>query len=169
MHVRRERNETGASAVEFALVFPFLMLVLFGMITTGFTYSDHLSITNAVREGARFSSAVDYTQSTWATSVRDRVKEVYFNAGNAVTDAQICVKIVNDSGNAPTSANSWMGANCGAEPGSPTSMASGSCVTKVWVAKPADIELLIAPTLNFNIGAKSISYYGRTVGSCTAL
>lgn len=167
--MRRPRSETGASAVEFALVFPFLMLVLFGMITTGFTYSDHLSITNAVREGSRFSAAVDYTQAGWATSVRDRVKQVYFNAGNSVTDAQICVKIVDSTGGTPTGASPWSGANCGTEPARPTSMATGSCVTKVWVKKPADIELIIAPTLNFNIGATSVSYYGRTVGSCTAL
>lgn len=169
MYARRRRNETGASAVEFALVFPFLALLLFGMITTGLTYSDHLSITNAVREGARFSAAVDYQQAGWATSVRDRVKQVYFNAGNTVTDAQICVKIVTHTNAAPTGATAWMGASCGAEPALPASMAAGSCATKVWVRKPAGIELIIAPTLNFNIGAKSVSYYGRTVGSCTAL
>lgn len=169
MQTRRERNEAGASAVEFALVFPFLMLVLFGMVTTGFTYSDHLSITNAVREGSRFSAAVDYTQAAWATSVRDRVKQTYFNAGNSVSDAQICVKIVNSTGATPTGATSWIGSNCGTEPDRPASMATGSCVTKVWVKKPADIELIIAPTLNFDIGAESVSYYGRTVGTCTAL
>jgi len=166
--VRRKRDQRGASAVEFALVLPFLCLVLFGMITTGFTYNDHLSVSNAVREGARFGSSLDYTQSSWATSVRDRVKDVYFNDGATLTDAQICVSIVNAAGSAPTGSNSWAGSDCGAAPASPSSMAAGSCVVKVWVRKPADIKLLIFPTLDFNIGAKSVSYYGRTVSGCTA-
>ena len=169
--MRRKRNEQGASAVEFALVLPFICLVLFGMITTGFSYNDHLSISNAVREGGRFGAAVDYTQAGWATSVRDRVKDVYFNDGSTLTDAQICVKIVNSAGAAPTSSNSWTGASCGTAPTLPSSMATGSCVVMVWVRKPANIDLLIFPDLNFNIGAKSVAYYGRTVGGvggCTA-
>ena len=47
-------------------------------------------------------------------------------------------------------------------------MTDGSCVVKVWVKKPARIALLIFPDLEFPIGGRSVSYYGRTVGSCTA-
>lgn len=164
----RTRAEHGASAVEFALVIPFLVLLLFGMITTGFAYNDHLSITNAVREGARYGAAVDYSPASanWATSVRDRVKQVYFNAGNTITDAQICVKLVKADGSAfaPTVSNvAWTGADCGSPPSKPAGMAAGSCAVMVWVAKPARIQLVIAPDLNFNIGADSVAYYGRTV------
>ena len=166
--MRRETDQRGASAVEFALVLPFLCLVLFGMITTGLSYNDHLSVSNAVREGGRFGAAVDYTQAGWATSVRDRVKAVYYNKGGTLTDAQICVKIVPKSG-VLAGASAWAGSNCGPEPVfATTSMAAGSCVVKVWVRKPAGIDLLIFPTMNFNVGAKSVAYYGRTVGGCTA-
>ena len=46
-------REKGASAVEFALVLPVLMLVLFGIIEFGLTLYDKAIITNASREGAR--------------------------------------------------------------------------------------------------------------------
>jgi Flp pilus assembly protein TadG len=46
-------REKGASAVEFALVLPVLMLILFGIIEFGFIFYDKAIITNASREGAR--------------------------------------------------------------------------------------------------------------------
>lgn len=165
LRTRDQRSQRGAAAVEFALVVPFLILLLFGMITTAFAYSDHLSITNAVREGARYGSAVDYSTvpspGTWATSVRDRVKQVYFNAGDTLTDAQICVQLVNDTGG--TVGSTWAGADCGTAPTPPASMATGTCAVMVWVSKPHTINLIIAPDLSFNIGAESVAYYGRTV------
>ena len=48
-----ENREKGASAVEFALVLPVLMLVLFGIIEFGFIFFNKAIITNASREGAR--------------------------------------------------------------------------------------------------------------------
>lgn len=158
--MRTRRDEAGASAVEFALVVPFLILLLFGMITTGFAYNDHLSVTNAAREGSRYGAAIDYTVSGWATSVRDRVKQTYFNSGSTLDDSQICVKIVNSSGT--DIGSSHLGGSCGDEPTTPTTTA-GSCVVKVWVMKPQTIQLVIFPDLNFNIGAQSVAYYGRTV------
>jgi hypothetical protein len=170
MRRRRVRDDGGAVAVEFALVLPMLLLVLFGMVTTGFAYSDHLAITNAVREGARLGSAIDFTAAgagTWATSVQTRVHDVYFNAGSDISTSQICVKLVNSSNTLVPGAQA-LGADCGAEPAAPSTMAAGSCAVKVWVRKPADIELVVAPTMNFNIGAESVSYYGRKSGVCTA-
>ncbi len=51
--MRTVNREKGASAVEFALVLPVLMLVLFGIIEFGFILYDKAVITNASREGAR--------------------------------------------------------------------------------------------------------------------
>ncbi|WP_183408064.1 TadE/TadG family type IV pilus assembly protein [Nocardioides pocheonensis] len=169
MAARRSRDDRGAAAVEFALIAPFLFMLLFGMITTGLAYNDHVAVANAVREGARLGSALDYTQGGWATSVRDRVKQTYFNSGSTLTDAQICVKIVDSTHNNANSSNSWTGASCGTAPDLTSfTMATGSCAVVVWVKKPETILLVVAPTLSFDIGAKSVTYYGRTQGSCTA-
>jgi Flp pilus assembly protein TadG len=153
-----ERGERGAAAVEFALVVPLLIILVFGMITTGFAYNDHLSATNAVREGARYGAATDITSSSWATSVRSRVKQVYFNAGVTVTDDQICVRLVKASG---TTYAQVIGANCGSAPAVPSNMASGSCAVLVWMSRPERIRLVVVPDLNFDVGAESVAYYSR--------
>jgi Flp pilus assembly protein TadG len=47
------RSESGASAVEFALLLPVLMMILFGIIEFGFALYQQSILTNASREGAR--------------------------------------------------------------------------------------------------------------------
>lgn len=47
------RSESGASAVEFALLLPVLMMVLFGIIEFGMALYRQSILTNASREGAR--------------------------------------------------------------------------------------------------------------------
>jgi hypothetical protein len=50
---QRWREETGAAAVEFALVLPILVVLLFGIFEFGRAWSIHHMITDASREGAR--------------------------------------------------------------------------------------------------------------------
>jgi Flp pilus assembly protein TadG len=53
--MRRKRLKScgGASAVEFAVILPLLVLILFGIIEFGLAFYDKAMITNASREGAR--------------------------------------------------------------------------------------------------------------------
>ena len=54
MHThKRLRSESGASAVEFALLLPVLMVILFGVIECGMALYRQAILTNASREGAR--------------------------------------------------------------------------------------------------------------------
>ena len=50
---KKLRSESGASAVEFALLLPVLMLILFGIIEFGMALYRQAILTNASREGAR--------------------------------------------------------------------------------------------------------------------
>jgi len=50
---RWSRSERGAAAVELALVFPILILLIFGIVEFGRAYNTKLQISAAVREGAR--------------------------------------------------------------------------------------------------------------------
>jgi Flp pilus assembly pilin Flp len=47
------RDQEGAAAVEFALLLPLLVLLLFGMIEFGLAFNTRIQATNAAREGAR--------------------------------------------------------------------------------------------------------------------
>ena len=50
---RLSRDSSGASAVEFAIIAPFLLLLLFGVFGVGLIYSANSSLENAVAQGAR--------------------------------------------------------------------------------------------------------------------
>ena len=161
---RRRRNQRGASAVELALVAPLLLLLLFGTVSAGLTYSDHVATTNAAREGARYAAAADGT-STWGASVQSRVQQVYFNAaGEAPTDNEVCAKLVTADG---TVIASDSGTECGSEPSLPT-MLAGSCAVKVWMSKPGVIRMGVFPDLNLTLHAESVGVYGRILDTrCT--
>jgi Flp pilus assembly protein TadG len=47
------RNQQGQSMTEFALVLPILALLLFGVIQFGIVFNHYLTLTDAVRAGAR--------------------------------------------------------------------------------------------------------------------
>jgi len=53
--VRRRRisNDRGAAAVEFALVIPVLLLIVFGIIEFSRLYNEQISLSNAARSAAR--------------------------------------------------------------------------------------------------------------------
>ncbi|WP_224279551.1 TadE/TadG family type IV pilus assembly protein [Nocardioides lacusdianchii] len=49
------RGERGASAVEFALVMPILLLMLVGIINFGLLFGQNLALSNAARQAARYA------------------------------------------------------------------------------------------------------------------
>lgn len=96
--VARLRSERGAELIEFALIFPILLLVVVGIIDFGFLFQRFEVLTNATREGARMAVLPNYTEA----DVQARVC-AYLNAGGvpntgctsnpvvSVTDASIPV------------------------------------------------------------------------------
>jgi Flp pilus assembly protein TadG len=53
---RPTRGERGAAAVEFALVLPLLVALVFGLIDFGRAYNQQITLTQLAREGARLVS-----------------------------------------------------------------------------------------------------------------
>lgn len=70
---RARPGDSGAAAVEFALVMPVLLLLLFGMIDFGRAYNMQLALTQAAREGVRVA-ALGGTN----TEATDRAQEALF-------------------------------------------------------------------------------------------
>src|SRR5579884_3599591 len=58
--MRRKRSangQQGAALLEFALVAPILLLLVFGAIEYGMFFKDYLTVSNTTRTGARVASA----------------------------------------------------------------------------------------------------------------
>jgi Flp pilus assembly protein TadG len=79
---RFRRSECGAALVEFAIVLPVLLLLVFGIIDLGRLLYTYNNLTSAVREGARLA-AVQQDPTTGASqqAVRDRVTQYVVSFG----------------------------------------------------------------------------------------
>ena len=66
MRPKRNARESGAAAVEFALILPVLVLMIVGMIEFSRLYNVQISLSNAAREGARVMAI--YNDSGQASS-----------------------------------------------------------------------------------------------------
>ena len=78
------RIQSGAAAVEFAVILPLLVVIVFGIIEFSILFYDKAMVTNASREGARVG--IVFTVDTWAdteTTIRNAVdKYLKDNLGN---------------------------------------------------------------------------------------
>ena len=78
------RSEKGASAVEFALILPILVILIFGIFEFAIAFNNYITITHAAREGAR-RAAVDL----FNPDLKDYIKEMAVPL--ALTDEDIVI------------------------------------------------------------------------------
>jgi Flp pilus assembly protein TadG len=62
-------NENGQTMVEFALVLPVLVVVLFGIIQFGTAFNNYVSLTDAARAGARVAAVSRQASDPVGTTV----------------------------------------------------------------------------------------------------
>lgn len=55
-------GEKGTSAVEFAIILPILIMLVFGIIQFGLVFNKYIAITHAAREGARLAAVGLYEE-----------------------------------------------------------------------------------------------------------
>lgn len=77
---KKLRSESGASAVEFALLLPVLMMILFGIIEFGLALHRQAILTNASREGARLGIVLSVPPITTA-AVNTKINDYLGPAG----------------------------------------------------------------------------------------
>lgn len=100
--------EDGAAAVEFALLFPLFLLIVFGVVNMGFGFNQKINLTQAAREASRYGATLSIrasapgnsgTVATWLQKVTD----VAISAGGndlAATrpNRYVCVAYVSSTG-----------------------------------------------------------------------
>lgn len=159
--VRRLHQEQGTALVEFALVLPLICALLLGLTSGGMAYNRKISLTNGLREGARFGATLDGpTANGWATDVRDRTVEL--TQGDLTAD-QVCVKLVKKgTGDVYSLLPSGPGCASSAEPAMPFTAATGDCVVKVWAARPDKLQAMFF-TSALTLRASAVSRYEAKV------
>lgn len=71
--MRRIRSERAQSAVEFTLLFPFILILILLIIEFGFALHANIRVTSASREAARYAAVAQLPSSTCAEgSIEDR-------------------------------------------------------------------------------------------------
>ena len=56
--LRRSQRENGAALVEFAVIAPLLMILIFGIVEMGLAFRDRLTVSSAVQSAARIGSVL---------------------------------------------------------------------------------------------------------------
>ena len=101
----RLRDDRGAALVEFALVLPLLLLLLFGTLTGALAWNRDMSISDAARQGGRYGATLPTSNyaslDTWLTDVSSRVVASASNELDVGKSGRsICVAYVHPAGTA---------------------------------------------------------------------
>jgi Flp pilus assembly protein TadG len=97
------RDERGASMVEFVLIVPVFLMMIFGGITAAMAYEHKAEVVHAVRDGARYGATVPLGQcdTTSVCGSRNWAQLVQYvtsqRSGGTLTTSQICVALVKDA------------------------------------------------------------------------
>ena len=76
----RSKNQEGAGLVEFAILAPILVILLFGLLEFGLSLYNKEVLTSASREGARFGVVYSSPRKT-TTEIQNKVQEYLTKSG----------------------------------------------------------------------------------------
>ncbi len=157
----RPRRETGATAVEFALLFPIFIMLAFGTISFGFAFEQWINVTQAARETSRFAATYpmpDEGISGWLDDVTAVAKEAAgIDGSTPASDYYVCVRFVNRIGPASTPVTTSRPSG---------SLSGASCPTTSSTALPdnaAEITVIRRAALNWVLGSAGVSLTGENV------
>jgi Flp pilus assembly protein TadG len=93
----RKRNRRGAAIVEFALVVPILLLLLWGIVDIGRAFYTINNLASAVREGARTAAVMptDPTVAPNPATIKTAVTTAFKPIGPALAPESVFVTLAN--------------------------------------------------------------------------
>ena len=87
----RKKNEQGQAVTEFALILPILALLLFAVIQFGIAFNNYITVTDAVRVGARKAAVSRQAADPTGTTI-GQVR----SAASDLDQAQLNVSVTTD-------------------------------------------------------------------------
>jgi Flp pilus assembly protein TadG len=98
MRAAINQRERGSVLVEFVLVLPLLLALVFGIISFSAAHEQKVSLTNAAREGARFGATLPWS-ATWSSQVQSvTVASATGDLDPTVSGRVICVALNDGTG-----------------------------------------------------------------------
>jgi Flp pilus assembly protein TadG len=83
------KNQKGQTMVEFAIVVPIVLLILFAIIQFGILFHNYVTLTDAVRAGARQGAVSRHLSSGREAAVEDRVRDSAVNLDQGQLDVDV--------------------------------------------------------------------------------
>jgi Flp pilus assembly protein TadG len=101
--VKRASDDRGAALVEFALVFPILAMLLFGVISAGMAWNQNLALAQAARVGGRYAATLPTQNYTSMDDYLDAIATRVVSSSEGVVSSTVqgrivCVAYVHPSG-----------------------------------------------------------------------
>ena len=94
------KGDRGASLVEFAMVMPFLLVLLFGVIDFGWTLSQNMDLRSTANFGARAASVSEVSGSNADDRLADLVAQIQARASQLDEGSvEVAVAVENANGN----------------------------------------------------------------------
>jgi Flp pilus assembly protein TadG len=91
---RRWMHDEGAAMVEFAIVVPILLLIVWGMVDFSRAFFTSNSLATAVREGARYASSRQDFSAANLDSVKKKVRGAFTPmGGDTILSSQIIIVV----------------------------------------------------------------------------
>jgi len=152
----RAEGDRGAVLVEFALVLPIIVMLLFGLVSAGMAWNQNLAMASAARAGGRYAATLR-TASTGFTSIDDYLDAVAQRVvdssegalATTVAGRVICVAYVHDS--AGTS-NDFDRTRSRTETGTTVTRANASCYSDNQAANETHIQISVQRTTTIQTG-----------------
>ena len=136
---RRHRDEDGAAALEFALVAPLFIMLVFGIISFGLVFAQQLGLSNGARQGARAGVVTGVTCAQLYAQARDASSTVGMSSNSVTVTITRGQSIAAAKGTTP----------CGATPATSTTQpCKGSAIgDSLYVTTSFISQLIIPPVI----------------------